>query len=81
MCEICMHTPCLSGCPNEKVTSIPCSCCGKLINIGDYFAVDEENDGDYLCDKCADDKIDEYQRLIDNLYYRDTLTEDDIADY
>ena len=78
MCEICHHTPCLSGCPNEKVTSVPCNKCGELINLGDFFAVDD--DGNYYCDKCADEQIDEYQRLIDNLYFRDRLTEDDIAD-
>ena len=78
MCEICRHVPCLPGCPNARTRSVPCSNCGAEIFVGDEFALDEENGNAFLCAKCADAQIDEYQRLIDNLYYRDCLTEDDI---
>ena len=42
--------------------------------------IDEEQSGMLLCDKCADSLIDEYQRRIDNLYYRDTMTKEVLED-
>ncbi|MBP0988966.1 MAG: hypothetical protein J6S92_11895 [Oscillospiraceae bacterium] len=80
MCDICQHTPCISGCPNKKPDHAVCEECGREIYIGDEYVIDEEQSGMLLCDKCADSLIDEYQRRIDNLYYRDTMTKEVLED-
>ena len=80
MCEICMHYPCLPGCPNEHVNSVPCSSCGEEIRIGDDYAIDEGNSM-ILCGCCADKAVEEYQDIIDRLLRRDTMTRDFINDY
>ena len=77
MCDICLHTPCLPGCPNRKKDHVLCEECGQPIKVGEYFKVEDEN-GLLLCDKCLDKLIDEYQNKIEQLYMREILTEEDI---
>ena len=40
MCDICMHSPCLSGCPNapDPTPVTYCRSCGELIVPGDEYA-------------------------------------------
>ncbi len=54
MCLICMHSPCLSGCPNasEPMPAKHCSSCGKSIFPGDEYA---DIDGNPLCEECLAD--------------------------
>lgn len=53
MCDICLHSPCLHGCPNETIATFGvCSVCGEGIPIGDEYA---DIDGDWICERCIDD--------------------------
>lgn len=54
MCAICMHSPCLSGCPNASdPTPVTCCCsCGEPIIPGDEYAI---LDGQPWCEDCLDD--------------------------
>lgn len=54
MCQICMHSPCLSGCPNapDPTPVTHCNCCGEPIIPGDEYAV---IDGIPYCEGCIDD--------------------------
>lgn len=51
MCEICLHTPCRSGCPNaEDVVAAKCYECGRDI----YEGEDAYNiRGDIYCEDCV----------------------------
>lgn len=54
MCDICMHSPCLSGCPNapDPTPVAHCCSCGEPIVPGDEHAV---IDGEAWCEGCLDD--------------------------
>lgn len=54
MCDICMHSPCLSGCPNapDPTPVTFCRSCGEPIVPGDEYAV---IDGEAWCEGCLDD--------------------------
>lgn len=81
MCDICQHTPCISGCPNKKPDHAVCEECGASIYVGNDYVIDEEQSGMILCEKCANKIMDEYQRRIDTLYYgMDKLTEEVLED-
>ena len=52
MCEICLRSPCLSGCPNEIIPTIgTCSHCKNDIVHGMEYM---DYDGDYICGECID---------------------------
>lgn len=48
MCDICMHSPCLSGCPNapDPTPVTHCCSCGEPI-IEDLDAVSDEDRAEY----------------------------------
>lgn len=54
MCDICMHSPCLSGCPNapDPTPVTYCRSCGEPIVPGDEYA---DIDGEAWCEGCLDD--------------------------
>lgn len=54
MCDICMHSPCLSGCPNapDPTPVTYCRSCGEPIAPGDEYA---DIDGEAWCEGCLDD--------------------------
>lgn len=54
MCEICLHSPCLSRCPNapDPPTVWKCQNCGEPIMVGDEYT---EIDGDHYHEECAKD--------------------------
>lgn len=54
MCDICLRTPCHSGCPNapEPTAIYTCDRCSEPILADDKYL--EEPDGDYLCENCLD---------------------------
>jgi hypothetical protein len=54
MCELCHHSPCLSGCPNEPGPRAVYTCanCGDDIYEGDdVFDIS----GEHWCEACIDD--------------------------
>jgi hypothetical protein len=51
MCDVCLHFPCLSGCPNASDPLVVHECihCGADIYEGnDYFNID----GEPWCEEC-----------------------------
>lgn len=56
MCDICLHVPCMWGCPNapekKKEPSIQCDYCGEELYKGDKY-LDTENA--MICKKCVED--------------------------
>ena len=54
MCDICMHSPCLSGCPNapDPTPVTHCCSCGEPIIPGDEYGI---IDGEAWCEGCLDD--------------------------
>ena len=54
MCEICMHSPCLSGCPNapDPTPVTHCCSCGEPIIPGDEYGI---IDGEAWCEDCLED--------------------------
>lgn len=54
MCAICLHSPCLNGCPNaaEPKPVTYCKRCGEPIVPGEEYAV---IDGLDYCESCIDD--------------------------
>lgn len=62
MCEICLHSPCLSGCPNapDPPTVWKCEYCGESIVVGDEYV---EIDGDHYHRECAQDEA--YELLLE----------------
>ena len=54
MCEICMHSPCLSGCPNapDPTPVAYCCSCGEPIISGDEYGI---IDGEAWCEDCLED--------------------------
>lgn len=53
MCEICLHNPCLNGCPNKKsIVFYYCNECGAEICEGDEYV---SIDGNEYCLKCIED--------------------------
>ena len=54
MCDICLRSPCASGCPNanESDTVFTCKHCGEPIVVGDDCY---EMDGDYWHEDCFRD--------------------------
>lgn len=54
MCSICLHAPCLTGCPNapEQMPKYTCSICGYGIYPGDKYL--DGVDGE-ICENCLDD--------------------------
>ena len=54
MCSICLHSPCLSGCPNapDPTPVTYCRSCGEPIIPGDEYA---DIDGEAWCEGCLDD--------------------------
>lgn len=53
MCDICLSSPCLSGCPNapEPQSVFICSGCGEKIYEGeDYWDIM----GEQFCEGCVD---------------------------
>ena len=63
MCDICHHSPCLHGCPNEPDAEAvyTCSFCGEDIVEGDEYV---EFDHEYYHENCFDDAAPNI--LIDN---------------
>lgn len=61
MCEICLHSPCLSRCPNapEPLAVYICSGCGKSITDGEDYV---DLMGEQWCLNCIHDntKVAEY---------------------
>lgn len=54
MCDICMHSPCLSGCPNapDPTPVTHCCSCGEPIIPGDEYGI---IDGEAWCEDCLED--------------------------
>lgn len=54
MCQYCLHTPCLPGCPNyeEPKAVYHCSICKQGIFEGEEYI---ENGGDYVHFECIPD--------------------------
>lgn len=54
MCEYCLSSPCLSGCPNEgdddEINTNKCSYCGSFFYDGDGVVTDT----DAFCDECLE---------------------------
>lgn len=51
MCDICLHSPCLRGCPNEEIPVYGvCRHCGDGIPVGSRYV---DLGGDRLCEDCA----------------------------
>lgn len=50
MCSLCLHSPCLYGCPNRTEEQVyECSCCNEPIVEGEeYYYFNEE----YYCEDC-----------------------------
>lgn len=55
MCDICMHSPCLSGCPNapDPTPVTHCCSCGEPIIPGDEYGI---IDGEAWCEDCLEDQ-------------------------
>ena len=53
MCDICLHAPCLSGCPNapEPPMVFVCSGCGGPIYHDDWYW---EIMGEQYCEQCME---------------------------
>ena len=56
MCSICLHSPCLSGCPNapDPTPVTYCRSCGEPIIPGDEYA---DIDGEAWCEGCLDGRM------------------------
>ncbi len=56
MCSECLHTPCLTGCPNalEPDAAYICTVCGEGILEGDMCLM---FGADILCQSCIDDLV------------------------
>lgn len=54
MCSLCLHIPCLKGCPNapEDMSKYTCCICGNGIYEGDRYV--DGPDGE-ICESCIDD--------------------------
>lgn len=53
MCDTCLHSPCLSGCPNEIVPIIGvCKRCRNDIEYGMEYL---DHDSGFICAECLDD--------------------------
>ena len=54
MCDICMHSPCLSGCPNapDSTPVTHCCSCGEPIIPGDEYGI---IDSEAWCEDCLED--------------------------
>ena len=54
MCDLCMHSPHLTGCPNAPgpIPVFECRCCGKGIFNGDKY---HESYQGPLCEECLED--------------------------
>lgn len=54
MCDICMRSPCLSGCPNapDPMPVAHCCSCGEPIIRGDEYGI---IDGETWCEDCLED--------------------------
>lgn len=54
MCDICMCSPCLSGCPNapDPTPVAHCCSCGEPIIPGDEYGI---IDGEAWCEDCLED--------------------------
>ena len=51
MCDICLHSPCLHGCPNEEIPVYGvCRHCGDGIPVGSRYV---DLGGNRLCEDCA----------------------------
>lgn len=52
MCEICLHSPCLRGCPNEEIpVAGTCDHCGDDLAVGDKYV---DLYGYHVCENCID---------------------------
>lgn len=72
MCDVCLHSPCLPGCPNEPPPPIVYTCvnCQEPIYEGDdYYDIE----GDAWCEECIRDalKIAELEDWYDEEDYDD----------
>lgn len=58
MCSECLHTPCLTGCPNapEPEPIYICTECGDGIMEGDMYL---RIGGKILCESCVDELTEE----------------------
>lgn len=53
VCEICLRSPCLTGCPNEVIQIIGyCKKCRCDIEIGMKYL---DHDSGYICEDCLDE--------------------------
>ena len=60
MCEICKHSPCVSGCPNysPEKTSQKCDLCGEYICVGEEYVDNFEGDlAHFECLGCSDSDL------------------------
>ena len=53
MCELCLHHPCMRGCPNETIeTASICSRCRTDIEVGASYL---DLDGRTICEECLEE--------------------------
>lgn len=53
VCEICLRSPCLNGCPNEVIPII--GVCHRCRNDIEYGAQYLDFHGEYICEECLNE--------------------------
>lgn len=76
MCDICLHSPCLPGCPNEVIpTYRTCKRCGDDLPIGLRIV---DIGGDIYCEDCINDmSVEELLALFDCRFEENEAPEPD----
>lgn len=71
MCDLCLHTPCVSGCPNkpDPIPILKCENCNMELFDGDVYypelgvcqyCVEDFEEEVFLTDRFYDEGLDEY---------------------